>query len=71
MEQRRKVDYALYKGDKFINLGTLEELAKYLGVKKKTIQFYASNVWKNRSKDRDNPYIAFKIEDDYEETDIL
>ena len=40
--------YALYKGDKNLIDGTIKELANYLNVKEKTIQFYNSNVYKNK-----------------------
>lgn len=40
--------YALYHGDKWITDGTRKELAKYLGVKEKTIYFYSSEVYKQR-----------------------
>lgn len=42
--------YALYKGDDFIDIGTSKELAKIMGVKQETIWFYASELWKERSK---------------------
>ncbi len=34
--------YAIYKGDKFIDMGTKKELAKILNVKPETIGFLAS-----------------------------
>lgn len=39
--------YALYKGDKFLTLGTKQELADYLRVSKRTIDHYASSYYKN------------------------
>lgn len=35
-------EYALYKGDTFIDIGTAEYLAKLLNVKKETIKWLAS-----------------------------
>ena len=32
-------EYALYKGDTFIDLGTIKELAKKLGVNERTVQY--------------------------------
>lgn len=55
-------EYALYKGDKFIDLGTKEYLAKLLNVKKKTITFYSSPAQLKRTKD--NAYIVVKIEEE-------
>lgn len=57
--------YALYKGDKFIDLGTIQYLAKKMNVQIKTIQFYLTDAYKKRSKDDySNRYILIKIEDD-------
>lgn len=56
--------YALYKGDKFLDLGTADDLAKYLNVTKRTILFYNSKVYKERRKKGNNYYIVIKVEDD-------
>lgn len=40
--------YALYRGDKFLAHGSIKEIAKYMGVKEKTIRFYMSPDWKRR-----------------------
>lgn len=45
-----RIIYGLYKGDEFLDVGTDEELASKLGVKKSTIQFYASPKHKLRDK---------------------
>lgn len=58
---RKKKIYALYKGDEWITDGTKEELAEYLNVKVKTIDFYTTPVWRKRTKD--NAYIVIKLED--------
>lgn len=53
--------YALYKGDKFIDLGTKEYLANKLGVKPYTIYFYTSPTYKKRIKDHyDNRIIVIE-----------
>lgn len=54
-------EYALYKGDKFIDIGTKEYLAKLLNVRKETIEFYAAPVQLKRVKD--NGYIVVRIEE--------
>ena len=57
--------YALYWGDKFLALGTKKELADYLGVKEKTITFYASEVWKKRRNyNFERCYIVIEVEED-------
>lgn len=38
---RKLTDYALYRGDVFVMIGTIEEISEYLGVKIKTARFYA------------------------------
>lgn len=42
--------YALYKGDKFITEGTIEEIANFKNVKKSTIDFLKRPVYKKRCK---------------------
>ena len=41
-------EYALYKGDKLITLGTVKEIAEYCGVSPNTIHFYKSPAYKKR-----------------------
>lgn len=40
--------YALYKGDKWLTDGTKYQLAKYLNVKMRTIDFYMSPTYARR-----------------------
>lgn len=58
-------EYALYKGDKFIDIGTKEYLANLLNVRKETIEFYASPTQLKRN--RDNCYVVVRIDDDERE----
>lgn len=53
--------YALYRGDKFIDLGTKEYLAKLLGVSVKTILFYSSPTYLKRTDG--NGWVVIKVED--------
>ncbi len=59
-----KYEYALYKGDNFIDIGTKEYLANLLNVKVKTIQFLASpSAIKRSSKgEKSNCYICVRID---------
>ena len=41
--------YALYKGDKWLLDGTKKELADYLKVKIRTIDFYMSKTYEKRT----------------------
>lgn len=34
-----KKEYALYKGDNLLKIGTVEEIAEELGIKKETVSF--------------------------------
>lgn len=60
--RKSKTIYALYKGDKFLDLGTVPELARYLNVKEETIRFYNSKRYKLRRKDSNNYYIVIRVE---------
>lgn len=67
----RKNIYALYKGDKFITEGTKKEIAEAIGCKIKTISFLATNIYKQRMKNRKkkhrkpNHLILIKIDEVY------
>ncbi len=55
-------EYAIYKGDQFIDLGTVSKLAQKFGVKPDTIKFWSRPSYLKRIKD--NALIAIRIEDD-------
>ena len=61
-------EYALYKGDELLHIGTAEEIAEKQGVKRETVTFYATNSYKERLKKRGildgNVLIAIKLEDE-------
>jgi hypothetical protein len=68
---RKQSCYALYKGDEFIDLGTITELSERLNIKEQTLWFYTSKVYEKRSeqKNSDNLRILIKIEEnDYDES---
>lgn len=44
----REKNYALYRGEKFLGIGTKKELAELLGVKVETVSFYATPSYKKR-----------------------
>lgn len=46
--KRKTTEYAIYKGDKFIDIGTAKELAEKCNVKPETIEFYASPSYLKR-----------------------
>lgn len=54
--------YAIYNGDKFLALGTLDEIAAQLGVKRKTIQFYMQPAYKKRRNSKEC-YVVIEVEE--------
>ena len=59
-------EYAVYKGDELLVIGTRQECADALSVKPSTITFYSSNAHRKRGNDSDDRIIAIKLEDDEE-----
>ena len=59
---------ALYKGDDFIDLGTIGEMAERLGISKKTLYFYRSVRYRRRCEELNTPYshtyYIIEVEDD-------
>ena len=60
-------EYALYKGDEFIAIGTAQELAKLMNVKVETITFWSTPTYHKRIKNHNVATIVIKMEeeDDY------
>jgi DNA-binding NarL/FixJ family response regulator len=57
-------EYALFKGEQMVAIGTVEEIAEERGVKPKTIQFYKSKVYQRRAKSEVNNRLQLiKLED--------
>lgn len=60
--------YALYKGDEFIDLGTIGEMAERLGIDKRTLYFYRSVHYRRRCEELNTPYsntyFIIEVEDD-------
>lgn len=67
-------EYALYKGDSLLSIGTIPEIAMDMGVKKETIEYYRTQAYRRRLKERNafngNVRILIEIEDDLEEEAI-
>lgn len=63
---RKESIYAVYKGDKFIDLGTKKELAKKTGLSTETIRCLAtpSKLKRFENSQKKSGYIAIKIEDE-------
>ncbi|CUL63535.1 hypothetical protein [Listeria monocytogenes] len=45
-------EYALYKADELLIIGTVEELAEFKKVKRETILFYATPTYQKRTTDK-------------------
>lgn len=54
-------DYALYKGDDLLAIGTLDELAAFRGVTRNTIYWYS--MPENLKRDKGNKVVAIKLDD--------
>ena len=54
--------FALYRGEDYLADGTLDELAQFLGVKRKTVQFYMTPTWLKRTSE--NALRLFKLDDE-------
>ena len=64
---RKRAEYAAYQGDRFIDLGTAEHLAKSLGITPGAVQWRASPTGRARSlKAGMNGRIIIKIEEEDE-----
>ena len=45
-------EYALYKGENILAMGTIDQIAREQGVKKATIAYYKTQAYQNRLKRR-------------------
>ena len=54
-------EYALYRGEKLIEIGTAAELAELFKVKVETIKFYATPINFKRAKNR-NKLVAIRLD---------
>lgn len=58
----KMTDYAMYKGDKFIDLGTIDYLTKKYHKKKKSLKFLATPSAHKRS--AKNRLLLYRIKED-------
>lgn len=61
---KETIEYALYKGEELLVMGTASEIAEHQGISVGTVRFLASNVYKKRVEARErskNPKIAVRI----------
>ena len=68
------MDYAVYKGEDLLCIGTVDECAEHMGVKPDTIKWYTYPTYKKRveKRKRAKNYIAVvKLDDEEDENGIL
>lgn len=54
-------EYAIYKGEEILTIGTAREIAKQLKVKESTVYFWSTPAYKKRT--RKNAKIAIRLEE--------
>ena len=63
---QKENDYALYKGDEFIAVGTAKELALRMNVQIGTIKFWSSPTYHKRIVNHDRAIVVIKMEEEDE-----
>lgn len=67
--KKDEVEYAVYKGDELIAIGTGDEISKQLGITKNTVSSYATPKRKARALKKEGSTYAIRLDDDDEEGD--
>ena len=57
-------EYAAYRGDEFLVIGTAQEISEKLGIKLKTVYRYISDEYKSQVKDYNRSLIIIKLDKD-------
>lgn len=60
---KHRSEYAVYRGDQFIDLGTIDYLSEKLGISKKVLWWYAGSK-RYRAKEHNRGLIVIKIEEE-------
>lgn len=60
-------EYALYKGDEILQIGTISEIAEKQKVKEKTVKFYKTRAYEKRIQNRKSKKAKILIEIEREE----
>ena len=56
------MEYALYKGEELLSIGTMEEIAIEVGVEVGTVYFYGTKSYKKRIKGSKNAKILIALD---------
>ena len=58
-------EYALYRGDKLLAIGTAKEIAKELGITERVVRHYSSPAYIKRTSERARRLIKIGDENDF------
>lgn len=64
---RSQTEYALYTGDRFRAVGTLEEIARCSNIRMETLKFYLTPAYKKRIEERDGESTLLIVLEDCED----
>lgn len=56
-------EYALYKGDDLIIIGTIDEIANLLNIQKESVRFYKTPTYKKRTTENARRLVSLEEED--------
>jgi hypothetical protein len=62
--RKSKYFYAAYRGDRFITVGTLDEVAEELDKERETVRFFASKAYHGRIVNYERSLLVYKYEID-------
>ena len=66
-KRRRKLSvYAIYQGDKFIDVGTVRDMSKRQGWTENHIRRMTTAIYKEKSNGSPNAYTLIKLEGEYD-----
>ena len=62
--KRKRWEYAMYKGEECLAIGTSNEICKQMNIKMQTFQYYRTNAYKDRINNRvsKNARIIIKLD---------
>lgn len=59
-------DFAIYRGDTFEFLGSSQECAEHLGIKRESVYYYSTPAYKKRSSVEGDSLVVIALEEDVE-----
>lgn len=63
-EQKKLNEYALYKGEELLEVGTIKEILERVNIKETTLRYYGTATYKRRIEGKKNRAILIKLEDE-------